>query len=260
MSGHELVDACIYGPVVSRRFGASLGINPLPAGRKVCGFNCNYCQLGWTTDLVDEATLAGYDWPSAERIARELGERLRELAASGTGVERITFSGNGEPTLHPDFDGVVMEVLAVRDREAPGVAVGILTNGALLSNPRVVGGLNLLDERYVKLDAGTESMFLDMNCPTVDVGIWDVIQGIGRLKDCVIQAMFTRGRRDNTAEADVDAWIAVVGRLNPKAVQIYTVSRTPADPMIRPVESDRLEEIARRLRERTGIETTVHRA
>lgn len=254
MTDFNLVTDVVYGPVQSRRLGASLGINPLPFGIKTCGFNCNYCQLGWTFDLVDEASLAKLKWPSAAEIAQGLEKRLGELKAAGTKVDCITFAGNGEPTLHPDFDGVVTDVLEVRDRVAPGTTVDILTNGALLhDHPRVAGGCNLMDERYVKLDAGTDSGFLDMNSPTFDISIWDIIQGTKRLRDCVIQAMFTRGRRDNTGDAEVAAWIKAVAQVNPKSVQVYSISRTPADNRISACPIERLNEIAKRLADETGI-------
>jgi wyosine [tRNA(Phe)-imidazoG37] synthetase (radical SAM superfamily) len=258
MAEFDLVTGVVYGPVQSRRLGASLGINPLPSGVKACGFNCNYCQLGWTYELVEES-LSKHPWPTAAEIAAGLEARLRELKGQGVTVDSITFAGNGEPTLHPDFDGVVTEVLAVRDREASGVEVGILTNGALLhDHPRVVGGCNLLDERYVKLDGGTDAVFLEMNSPTFDINVWKIIQGAKRLRDCVVQAMFTRGRRDNTKEKDVADWVRAVGQINPKSVQIYTVSRTPADNRIAECPRARLEEIAALLKRETGIEGEVY--
>lgn len=256
MTESLLVSDVVYGPVQSRRLGASLGINVLPFGVKVCGFNCNYCQLGWTFDLVDPAVLAKYRWPSAEEIAAGVSKRLKELA--GTKLDCMTFSGNGEPTLHPDFDGVVTEVLALRDREAPGLRVDILTNGARLDDPRVVGGLNLLDERYVKLDAGTDERLLEMNSPTIEISVWDLIQGMKRLKDVVIQAMFTTGRRDNSSDADVERWIQAVAQVNPKRVDLYSISRVPADAKLAAVPRGRLDEIARRLTAATGIPASAY--
>src|SRR5262245_48673702 len=195
LPAYPLVDAVTYGPFASRRLGSSLGVNILPFGVKVCAFNCNYCQCGWTFDLADEATLASWTWPSAADVAAGLEKKLRD--PGGPGVDVITIAGNGEPTLHPDFSRVVEEIVRVRDRVAKGVPLHILTNGANLNKPGVADALNVLDERHVKLDAGTESMFLEMNSPTEDVGIWDVMRGVKGLTDFVVQAMFTRGRRDN---------------------------------------------------------------
>lgn len=258
MPEYPLLNGVVYGPFPSRRLGASLGINILPFGVKVCSFNCNYCQCGWTYDITDEERLSQYAWPSATEIADGFARRLRRARETGERIDCATFAGNGEPTLHPDFDGVVSDVLAARDREWPGLRVGILSNGANSDHPRVVGGLNLLDERYMKLDAGSEGMFLDMNAPTRPIGLWDVIEGLRRLKDCVIQAMFTRGRRDNTTDGEVDKWINAVARVNPKSVQIYSISRAPADSRILPVDRETLESIRRRVEEKTAIPANVY--
>lgn len=258
LPAYPLADGVVYGPYASRRFGRSLGVNILPFGVKVCAFNCNYCHCGWTFDLADEATLASWTWPAPAEIGAGLERRLKELAAAaGTKVDAITISGNGEPTLHPDFGRAVEEILRARDRAAPGTPVGILTNGAKLAKPGVAEALNLLDERHVKLDAGTESMFLDMNSPTEDVGIWDVMRGVRGLTDFVVQAIFTRGRRDNSTPAEVDSWIEAVKRIKPKRVDVYSLSLAPADAQILPVSADRLGEIAALCEKRTGIQTTA---
>ncbi len=254
---YQLSDGVAYGPVQSRRLGASLGVNILPFGVKVCSFNCNYCQCGWTTDLVDERSLAKYEWPSAGEVGEGLRKRLLELKAEGRTLDCLTLAGNGEPTLHPDFLEVVRAVLAARDEVMPGVRVDILSNAAHLDRPDVVEGLNLLDERYMKLDAGTDEQFLNMNSPVTDVGIWDVVKNLPKLKDFVIQAMFTHGRRDNTDERSVIAWIQTVQRVKPKAVQVYSVDRFPADRKITRVERSLLEEIAQALTAQTGIPAEV---
>jgi len=256
LPGYPLVNDVVYGPFASRRLGSSLGVNILPFGVKVCAFNCNYCQCGWTFDLVDEATLASWTWPTPGEVAESLEKRLKELG--GTKIDAITIAGNGEPTLHPDFSRAVEEIVRMRDRAAKGVPVHILTNGANLGKPGVADALNLLDERHVKLDAGTESMFLEMNSPTEDIGIWDVMRGVRGLTDFVVQAMFTQGRRDNSTPAEVDAWIEAVKKIKPKRVDVYSISREPADAQILAVDGARLEEIAKLCEKRTGIPTAAY--
>ncbi len=255
VESYPLATDVVYGPVQSRRLGRSLGINPLPFGVKVCSFNCNYCQCGWTYDITDDEALAKYDWPSAERIAGGFEKRLRELKDEP--LDCATLSGNGEPTLHPDFDGVVQRLIEVRDAVRPGLTLDVLSNGANCGKPRVVGGLNLLDERYMKLDGGTDETFLDMNAPVLPIGVWDIVSGLKRLRDCVIQAMFTRGRRDNTTDAAVEQWISAVAQVNPKQVHVYTISRTPADAKIVAVDRVTLEAIAARVETDTGIPARV---
>jgi wyosine [tRNA(Phe)-imidazoG37] synthetase (radical SAM superfamily) len=253
---YALADGITYGPVRSRRLGASLGVNILPFGVKVCSFNCNYCQCGWTTDTVEEG-LSKYRWPGPPEAAEGLRKALLELRQRGEKLDCITLAGNGEPTLHPEFLEVVRALLAARDEVMPGVRVDILSNAAHLDRADVVEGLNLLDERYMKLDAGTDEQFLNMNSPVTEVGIWDVLRGLPKLRDFVIQAMFTRGRRDNTDAKSVVDWIQAVKRVKPKAVQIYSVERVPADAKICPVERSLLEEIAQALTAQTGIPAEV---
>ena len=258
LPGYPLVKDVVYGPFASRRLGSSLGVNILPFGVKVCAFNCNYCQCGWTFDLADEATLASWTWPTPAEIGEGVEKRLKELASAGTKIDAITITGNGEPTLHPDFPRAMEEVLAARDRAAKGVPVHILTNGANLAKAGVAEALNLLDERHVKLDAGTESMFLEMNSPTEDIGIWDVMRGVKALVDFNVQAMFTRGRRDNSTPDEVDAWIEAVNRIKPKRVDVYSISREPADAQSQAVDVDRLQEIAKLCEKRTGIPSAAY--
>lgn len=254
---YDLSDTVVYGPVQSRRLGASLGINILPFNVKVCSFNCNYCQCGWTTDLVDDASLAKVRWPEVREIEDELRRKLEELKAQGQNLDCMTIAGNGEPTLYPEFSKAMKAILRVRDEVMPGVRVDILSNAAHLDRPDVVEGLKLLDARYMKLDAGTDEQFLNMNSPVTDVGIWEVMQGLEKMDDFIIQAMFTHGRRDNTDEKSVVDWIQAVKRVKPMAVQIYSVDRYPADKKIYPVERELLDEIAAALTAQTGIPAEV---
>src|SRR5579862_1037786 len=134
---YHLSDGVTYGPVKSRRLGSSLGVNILPFGVKVCSFNCNYCQCGWTTDTVDSAALSKYRFPTVQEIGSGLRKALLDLKAKGEKLDCITLAGNGEPTLHPDFLPVVKEVLSVRDEVMPGVRVDILSNAAHLDRAAV---------------------------------------------------------------------------------------------------------------------------
>jgi wyosine [tRNA(Phe)-imidazoG37] synthetase (radical SAM superfamily) len=241
----ELLDGILYGPVRSRRLGASLGVNLLPFGLKLCSFNCVYCQCGWS----DRPVGGPYRFPTAE----EVGAALRGWRTAPGALDSITLSGNGECTLHPDFLGVVRAILAARDEAMPGVPVRALSNGSFLDRPGVVEGLNLLDERLMKLDAGSGAI----NAPIAGLGYEAVVERLPRLRPFIVQAMFVRGRRDNTDEASVTAWIEAVRRAGPAGVQVYSVDRIPADPEILRVDRGTLEEIARKLTERTGISCRV---
>ncbi len=249
MDESPLADGIVYGPVSSRRLGRSLGVNLLPAGVKVCGFNCNYCQLGWTFDLVDPESLRKHRWPEAEEVGEAVGARLAAAKAAGERIDVLTVSGNGEPTLHPDFWRCMTALVEARDREAPGRPIHVLTNGALLGTAQVVSGLNLADVVHVKVDAGWDGMFLEMNSPTFDVSLFDILTALPRLKDFGVQAMFTRGRRDNTTDDEVAKWVELVRKAGPSFVDLTTASRPPADGKVRPAPPEVLESIAARLRE-----------
>lgn len=250
----RLASGVVYGPVTSRRLGRSLGVNVLPFDVKVCSFNCSYCQCGWTYDTTDHATLSRYAWPTPQEVEAGLAARLQEL---GGAVDAITLSGNGEPTLHPQFSDCVRAAVRARDRHAPHARTDALTNGANLALDDVVEGLNLLDARYVKLDAGDEAMFMDMNTPVTTISLEEIVEGAARLTDFIAQAMFTRGRIDNTGDENVDRWIETCRAAAPVAVHLYSIARAPADPRLTAVPRDALEAIARRLTERTNIAADV---
>lgn len=253
---YPLADGVTYGPVKSRRLGTSLGVNILPFGVKVCSFNCSYCQCGWTTDAVDHASLKKYAFPTPDAIEAGLLATLR--APGAPKLDCITIAGNGEPTLHPRFADAVRAVLRARDQAAPGVRVDVLSNGAHLDRDDVVEGLNLLDVRFIKIDAGDESTFLDMNTPVTPTSLEDVLAGCRRLKDFVAQSMFCRGRIDNTTPDVVAAWVRTLGQARPLSVQVYSISRYPADPRLEDVPRARLDEIAAALTKATGIKADVY--
>jgi wyosine [tRNA(Phe)-imidazoG37] synthetase (radical SAM superfamily) len=257
LTEYQLADGIVYGPVKSRRLGVSLGVNILPFGVKVCSFNCSYCQCGWTYDTVDHATLSRYSWPTPGEVEEAVAARLAELVAEGAPPDTITLAGNGEPTLHARFADCVRAVARARDRASPRSRTDILSNGAHLCRDDVVEGMDLLDARYVKIDAGTEKTFLNMNTPVTTVALEEVLAGVRRLKDFVAQSMFSQGRIDNTGDADVDAWVEACRTAGPKSVQVYSISRVPADARLKPVPRERLEAIAARLRERAGIPAEV---
>ncbi len=249
-----LLDGVVYGPVRSRRLGMSLGINILPFGVKVCSFNCVYCQCGRSGD--GEAR-PRHEFPSARDVGGELRRSLLELKKAGTKLDGLTLSGNGEPTLHPDFPNVVRAVLSERNAAAPGVPVNVFSNGTLLSRAGVAEGMNLADARHVKLDAGKDELFRKVNAPLRPVRVKNVLEGLARLRDFVIQSMFIRGRNDNTGGDAVEAWIDAIGRAKPKAVHLYSLDRAPADPAVLQADRETLEKIAARLGERTGIPAEV---
>ncbi|MBI3098615.1 MAG: radical SAM protein [Planctomycetes bacterium] len=254
----DLCSTMVYGPVRTRRLGRSLGINLLPSSDKWCTLNCVYCQLGWSRHDRADLDRGGVRFPPIDDLRTELAARLRGLTGKDALPESITFSGNGEPTLHPEFPRAVEVVRMLRDAYAPKASIGILTNGTTLLSPETRAACDRCDERYVKCDAGEPRKMKAVNLPLVPFTIAHLIEGSRLLRDHVVQAMFVSGRPGNADPSSVAAWIRVVERMGPKRVQIYTLARVPAARTLEAVPADRLHEIARRCEEATGLPTEVY--
>jgi wyosine [tRNA(Phe)-imidazoG37] synthetase (radical SAM superfamily) len=236
--------AVAYGPVQSRRFGRSLGVNLMRPGLTECSFRCVYCEYPRQHCLDPFG-----DWPTPAGVAMALERaftRYRQL-------DSITISGCGEPTRHPQFSAVVGRVLYEARRAQPGVPVRILTNGERAFRPEVRAALDRLDERIVTLDADPERA----DRPRAHAPLGGIVQGISLLRDFTAQSCFFDGAVSNVGDAAVRRWAELVGELCPRSVQIFTLSRRPAAVDVRPVRAEQLEEIACVLRARTGIEGVV---
>jgi len=227
-----LWETTVYGPVRSRRLGVSLGLNLLPLRSKICSFDCPYCQCGLNTPRA-----AGSRWPSPDEIVHSLTRTLARLPAP---PDWITFSGNGEPTLHPRFAVVVDRVLAARAAAAPTTRVGILSNGLTAGQPAMRAALMRLDGRFMKLDPGSME---HVNGATYDAD--RLVAEYRRLKPYAVQAMVVRGRDwDGSSAASVAAWLPRLVRADPTAVQLYSLARAPADKGIQNVPRERLDAMA----------------
>jgi wyosine [tRNA(Phe)-imidazoG37] synthetase (radical SAM superfamily) len=234
----------IYGPVTSRRFGRSLGVNVLPEGQKACNLNCAYCQYGWTDSRW--STHQTPIWPSPAAVAHAVCLAL----GKDDGIDRITLAGNGEPTLHPRFAEIVARIAEVRDRMAPQVRLGVLSNSSTLRDPDVRVGLALLDERCMKLDAGDATTLRRVNGVGLDVP--ELVAGLRAVGPVMLQALFTRDaerRVDNTSERAIAAWLDAVRAIAPAGVYIYSIDRGPAFRKLERVPRAELEAIARRVRD-----------
>jgi wyosine [tRNA(Phe)-imidazoG37] synthetase (radical SAM superfamily) len=215
----------VYGPVNSRRLGRSLGINILPIGKKICTFNCLYCQYGWT-DYKIVKDVRDDEFPCAGDIVSAVEEALADL---GEPPAYLTFSGNGEATLHPDFPSIVDGIIKLRNRATPGSRTAILSNSTRLDDVNIREALGKLDIRIMKLDAGSESMFASYNDPMEGIDIDAVTEGLSLLKNVTIQSLFTGGTLGNYSKSSLNDWIARIKRIDPFSVQIYTLDRgTPS--------------------------------
>lgn len=229
----------IYGPVASRRLGFSLGINLLPVRKKNCTFDCAYCQYGGTDGVPSE----GDAFPSVGEVLAAVEAALLDPAVSPA---YLTFSGNGEPTTHPQFLSIVHGVRALRERLLPTAKLAVLSNSTLASDASVREGLALLDVRIMKLDAGTEAMLQRYCRPLVPVSLETIVVGLADLGDVTLQALFTGGPGGNADPTHVVAWIDRdrVVAIAPVAVQLYTLDRDWPSRALSPLDPAALHAIA----------------
>ena len=225
-----LFENIIFGPIQSRRLGKSLGINLLPTKRKICNFNCIYCECGWTNNKH------GFNsFPDPSQIKIELINKICRLKKKSLNLDFISFTGNGEPTLHPTFDKVMFDVIAIRDILIPNCKIAVFTNATMLHKQKVRSALSKSDLCMYKLDAGDKTLFKMINQPTGAINYNKIIKYLSANNEPVIlQSMFFKGiyngnKINNTNSASVDLWIEKVLDIMPKSVLLYTLDRnTPA--------------------------------
>ncbi|MBE0648786.1 MAG: radical SAM protein [Bacteroidales bacterium] len=252
---HEVV----FGPVRSRRLGLSLGINLLPLHAKYCSFNCIYCECGWTPPDKGETP----SLPSREEVKWYLEKQLKQLASEDYLPDAITYAGNGEPTIHPEFSQIVDDTIALRNELAPAAKVTVLSNASMLHREDIFNALLRLDHNIQKLDGGTDRIFRMMNKPQGDVTLHSVVENLKRFNgNVVIQTMFLRGvyrneTIDNTTDEEVAAWIEKLEEIRPKSVMIYPVARATPVHNLEKVPIFELEQIAEKVRE-AGIKVEVY--
>jgi wyosine [tRNA(Phe)-imidazoG37] synthetase (radical SAM superfamily) len=258
MSGF-LFNDIIFGPVRSRRLGLSLGINLLPLHRKHCSYNCIYCECGWTPKKTDQPLL----YPDRKVVSEYLEQRMKEMVAEQYIPDALTYAGNGEPTLHPEFDAIVDDTLRLRDRYMPGSRVSVLSNASRIDDDRVFNALLKIDNNILKLDAGTPETFQRINNPVEPVDFERLIQGLIRFDGhVIIQSLFLRGNYngapvDNTTEGEVSRWIEHLIAIKPSLVMIYPIARATPLHDLEKVSHGELESIANRVRT-AGLEAEIY--
>lgn len=248
--GTFLFDAPVFGPVNSRRLGVSLGINLLPKDGKVCSFNCLYCECG----LNEERRSPDSTLPSRTLVKEKLEERLVEMKANGDALNVITFAGNGEPTIHPDFSDIIADTLILRDQYFPQVKISVLSNSAHLNKSSVFDALTTIDNNILKLDSAIEKTFGIINDANSSVKFEDIIPNLSHFESgVIIQTLFCKGENggqsfDNTSEEEVAALIEAYKLIQPDNIMIYSLSRDTPVESIYKVEKDQLESIAKSIR------------
>jgi len=237
-----LQPSSVYGPLHSRRLGVSLGVNLLPSIYKLCSFNCLYCQYGFTEKLVFD-NLPIDDFLKKSSIIQEIEIALTELAKSKTQIDYITFAGNGEPTLHPEFSEIVKEVIVLRDTIIPSAKLAILSNSSTATAPVIKKTLDLFDKKIMKLDAGNEQAFRKINQAHKNIIYDNLVESLATLKNITIQTLFIDGTFSNSTNDEVFSLIRQYKKICPELIQIYSLDRAPADSGLEKVPESRLLEI-----------------
>jgi len=243
----------LYGPVKSRRYGRSLGINLCPSGYKLCSFNCVYCHYGQTGKLATDAKPHEKDLPTRDDVVRAVEKALQ----SPVEIDAITFSGNGEPTLHPQFPELADAVVGLRDRYRPGTKVALLSNSTGLGRADVRRSVSKLDLPVFKLDAGTERMFNRINRPARNVKFDDIVSQLKTLPNVYIQTVLIDGTPSNTHPDELLALLGAIRDIHPKEVHLYTTDRPVAEVRVSKVDHDWLEDVACHIKDETGVPATA---
>ena len=246
-----LFDNIVYGPIHSRRLGTSLGMEIMPLEHKLCTFNCVYCECGWNQPVPHPVL------PSRKEVREALEAKLSALNTQQSAIDVITFSGNGEPTLHPDFLGIIRDTCALRDRYCPQAKVSVLSNSTQLGRADVVEALRLCDNRILKLDAATDDMMRCIDMPVNEqLTVATLMQWLRQFDgDFILQTCFLRGehngqRIDNTTPEELAAWYKAVDNLRPKQVMIYVIDRKTPEEHLEKIPRDEMERIAAPLRDK----------
>lgn len=217
----------VFGPIHSRRLGSSLGINLLPTKGKLCNFDCVYCECGWNEDGRGDRRL-----PTAAELRSTLEEKLKECRDAGTPIDSITFSGDGEPTLNPDFPEIIDITISLRDKYFPQAKVSVLSNATRIFREDVFEALRKVDNPILKIDAPTDVLAARINQPQGEYHVEDVVADLMRFEgNFVLQTMFLRSPSFDSSSPEVlDGWMNIVRKLKPREVMVYTLDReAPAD-------------------------------
>ena len=249
----------VFGPIHSRRLGVSLGVNLMPNDGKICSFDCVYCEAGYNAQGQGTTGV-----PTRKDVHNRLNAKLSAMRAAGEKLDVITFSGNGEPTLHPNFKEIVHDVILLRNKYYPEAKVSVLSNSTMLGRKNVVDALRTVDNNILKLDSAISSTLRLINQPkSVNVQADGVITDLKQFAgSCIVQTMMLRGEHnghciDNTTDVEVEALIAAYLEINPREVMLYSIDRKTPEENLEKVGREELEAIARRIAD-AGIKVQVN--
>lgn len=251
---HEIV----FGPIHSRRLGVSLGMNLLPYDGKLCSFDCIYCECGYNKDFRTRTKL-----PTRENVKAALEDKLIRLQEEGVIPDVITFAGNGEPTMHPQFAEIIDDTIELRDKYFPKAKISVLSNAMHVGKQKVFDALQKVDNNILKLDsAKIETVRLIDRPNSPEYSIEKQLELFRRFDgNFIMQTMFVRGSHDgkivdNTTEEEVSAWLEAVKATKPKEVMIYTIDRETPEKNLEKVPLPDMQKIAKRVQD-LGIKVSV---
>ncbi len=257
MSG-VLFHETVFGPVMSRRLGVSLGVNLLPVDYKYCTFNCIYCECGWTHSRPDGSK----GLPGRDEVKALLEKKLLEMKKEDKAPDAITFAGNGEPTIHPAFADIIDDTIELRNEYFPETNITVLSNASMLHHEDVFKALLKADNNIQKLDAGTENMFRLINKPAGNLSLGKVVKYLKKFEGkLIIQSLFLRGMHqgnviDNTEKGEINAWISLLREIHPEYVMLYPIDRATPEQDLEKISFEELNKIADLLKQE-GIKTKV---
>lgn len=237
MSGIPLQSSIIYGPILSRRLGRSLGINLMPMDQKVCSFDCVYCQYGYTTMLTKN--LSNEILPTTSAIISAVEKALKKPRT----IDFVTFSGNGEPTVHPDFPEIVEAVRIIKNKYKRETKLAVLSNSSRVVDNEILTTLKQMDAPMMKLDAGDEATFHAINHPLQTIKLMDIIEGLKLIPNVMIQSMLIDGEIANIRGEPYAAWLKCLLDISPQEVFIYSTDRPTADDRVKQVSPQKLSSI-----------------
>ncbi len=219
----------VFGPIYSRRLGTSLGINLLPEKGKICNFDCIYCECGWNKDGQNDTVL-----PTAAKVRADLENMLEHLRRKEVKVDSITFSGDGEPTINPEFPQIIDDTLALRDQLAATAKVSVLSNATRVHIPEVFNALCKVDNPIMKIDAPTNELVARINKPAPGYDIARVVEALKQFQgNFILQTCMLRSKEydfDSSRPEVLEGWMAIVRELRPREIMVYTIDRpTPAE-------------------------------
>ncbi|MDR2009623.1 MAG: radical SAM protein [Bacteroidales bacterium] len=251
-----LFDKIIFGPVKSRRLGNSLGINILFNNAKYCNYNCVYCECGWSGEHEE------LFFPTASQVSVELEKYLKSLSSDSIKPDVITFAGNGEPTLNPEFFEIINKTVELRNFYLPDVKIAVLTNATQLNNPEVVEGLNKIDMPILKIDTVDQKEFELINGPVNNITIEKIIDMIIlKIRKPIIQTMFLKASFDdyyfdNTTKRSLEKYYEVLKKISPEMVMIYSIARDTPMEGLESINLHKMQEIGEEI-EKMGFKTIV---